>query len=557
MPIFRDVNSFTGDTTTRFTTNTKVEKGKEDQNSDGGPITGKDWFNKLDSLRESQKRKWRDMAALTIPSIMLEEGISEEEEFETPFQSLGARAVNTLSSKLTLALLPAASPFYKMLLDQSLLNEFKNQDPGIEDRISQALLQDSNVIDQFVNSTNVRVTLYQILRKLIVLGNALPFVGNDGNTKVIPPLNYVNLRDGSGEFTLLVVKELVHPNTVREEGVREFLKAHGEGNSSNNTSNTNLALKNSVEMFTVIELQDDGKRYRVFQEAGGMKIPGKDSIITKDRCPYLPPLTWSLIQGENYGRSHVEDHLGDFRSFEGLSQLMVKGTAALAKLTPLVDPNGLTTVSDLTRSETGEPVLGREGDVVMLQAGNKAVDFRVVQETMNKIERRISEAFLLNSSVQRDAERVTAEEIRILAQELDESLGGSFSNLRSFQDPYLRRIMRILKDQKKIAQVADKDLKPQIITGIEALGRGHELEKLNNFIGLALQIPGAEDYLNTKGILDKIADKVQIDQTGILLGEEEVSQIREQRQQAELMSKAAGPAIGQATKAIGDAVNNQ
>ena len=41
---------------------------------------------------------------------------------------------------------------------------------------------------------------------------------------------------------------------------------------------------------------------------------------------------------------------------------------------------------------------------------------------MSKIEQRLSYAFLLNASVIRDSERTTAEEVRMTAQELQDSL---------------------------------------------------------------------------------------------------------------------------------------
>ena len=48
---------------------------------------------------------------------------------------------------------------------------------------------------------------------------------------------------------------------------------------------------------------------------------------------------------------------------------------------------------------------------------------------MSKIEQRLSYAFLLNASVIRDSERTTAEEVRMTAQELQDSLGGIYGVL--------------------------------------------------------------------------------------------------------------------------------
>ena len=60
----------------------------------------------------------------------------------------------------------------------------------------------------------------------------------------------------------------------------------------------------------------------------------------------------------------------------------------------------------------------------------KLGDFRIAYDTMQRIETRLEHAFLLNASVQRQAERVTAEEIRFMAEALEQSLGGIYDELK-------------------------------------------------------------------------------------------------------------------------------
>ena len=72
---------------------------------------------------------------------------------------------------------------------------------------------------------------------------------------------------------------------------------------------------------------------------------------------------------------------------------------------------------------------------------DKFNDFRVAYQAMQGIEERLSQQFMLQSSVQRNGERVTAEEIRYLAGELEDTLSGIYSILsQEFQ-------MRLLKDK--------------------------------------------------------------------------------------------------------------
>ena len=51
-------------------------------------------------------------------------------------------------------------------------------------------------------------------------------------------------------------------------------------------------------------------------------------------------------------------------------------------------------------------------------------DLAVSKNYMDNIEQRLSFVFLISSAVQRNAERVTAEEVRMVARELEDTLGG-------------------------------------------------------------------------------------------------------------------------------------
>jgi len=59
----------------------------------------------------------RESAELTLPYLVPPEGHNETTTFPTPFQGMGARGVNNLSSKLLLALLPPNSPFFRLVVD--------------------------------------------------------------------------------------------------------------------------------------------------------------------------------------------------------------------------------------------------------------------------------------------------------------------------------------------------------------------------------------------------------------------------------------------------------
>ena len=84
-------------------------------------------YNKLDGMKSTLLNRGRRCSALTIPSLLPPLNHRETDELLTPYQGLGARAVNNLSAKLLLTLLPAGSPFYRLDVDPEVILELRQQ----------------------------------------------------------------------------------------------------------------------------------------------------------------------------------------------------------------------------------------------------------------------------------------------------------------------------------------------------------------------------------------------------------------------------------------------
>ena len=118
----------------------------------------------------------------------------------------------------------------------------------------------------------------------------------------------------------------------------------------------------------------------------------------------------------------------------------------------------------------------------MLQT-EKQYDLQIVERSIGRLEERMSYAFLLHTAIQRDAERVTAQEIRYMAEQLETSMGGIYSLLsQEFQLPLVQVLMKRMSQSNEIPQLPKDSVAPTIITGIEALGRGNDLQKLREFV---------------------------------------------------------------------------
>ena len=293
------------------------------------------------------------------------------------------------------------------------------------------------------------------------------------------------------------------------------------------------------ELFTAVCLHGDD--WVVHQEIKGTIVAGSEGTFKKDKSPYIP-LRFSKIDGEDYGRGYVEEYLGDLISLEKLTQAIVEGSAAAAKVLFLVNPNGTTRAKTLAESPNGAITQGNAADVSVLQL-DKFNDFRIAAETINTIKDRLGHAFLLTSGVVRNAERVTAEEIRMLTLELESALGGLYSLLSNeLQLPMVNRVMDVMGKQKKLPKIPKDLVTPVIITGIEALGRGNDLQKLDLFLAGAAQVIGPQaiqQYVNVEEYFKRRATSLGIKTQGLVKTQEEIQQEMQQAQMMSMAEKAA------------------
>jgi hypothetical protein len=163
----------------------------------------------------------------------------------------------------------------------------------------------------------------------------------------------------------------------------------------------------------------------------------------------------------------------------------------------------------------------------------------------------MSYAFLLHTAIQRNAERVTAQEIRYMAEQLETSMGGIYSLLsQEFQLPLVTILMKRMSQSNEIPSLPKNSVKPTIITGIEALGRGNDLQKLREFVAevanLAQVNPQIVQSLNTQDLIKRIATGLGIDTEGLMKSEEELA-----AEQDAMMSQMQNQQImGMAEKAV-------
>ena len=506
--------------------------------------SAKERYETLKQNREHFLDRAQECSELTIPSLVPPDGFHHSTELYNPFQSVGARGVNNLASKLLLLLLPPNSPFFRLAISGDAkveLDQQKEMKSEVEKSLATIEREVSNKIEQLA----LRVSVFEALKHLIVAGNVLTYLPKKGSMRVFPLTNFVCKRDASGNIIEIVIKETIHPTYLDKDTLQRISEYE------------DYKPDEECDLYTHIYKIDE-KSFYTCQEVKGVKIESSQGTYPADALPYQA-LRMVRVDNENYGRGYVEEFLGDLKSLEGLSQALVESAAASSKVVFMVRPNSVTRKKDLANTRNGDIITGSSDDVAVLQA-QKQYDLQVVERSIAKLEERMSYAFLLNTAIQRDAERVTAQEIRYMAQQLETSMGGIYSLLsQEFQLPLVTILMKRMSQANEIPSLPKNSVKPTIITGVEALGRGNDLQKLREFVAeianLAQVNPAIVQSLNTQDLIKRIATGLGIDTEGLVKSEEELAQEQaaqeEQMQNQQMMQmaeKAVAPAVAGAMK---------
>lgn len=475
-------------------------------------LTLKSQWDKLINERSDYDQRWLDYAGWTLPHIYMEDEEQSSTEMQHDYQSLGAQVTNHLANKIATVLFQPGRPFFRLDLSdeqmEAMIEQGMNK-PEVQELLSQAEKEGMKVLSR----AKLRSTILTAIKSLIILGNALLYFP-DGRSNVLTSQlyslkDYVIQRDMSGEVVQIITQDTHNIETLPAD-IRALVDNHIPAMDRES--------RKTVKIYTCI-LRTEQNKFIVWQEIDNLfRVPRQIGTYAKDDLPWIP-LTWNLARGRNYGTGLVEEYAGDFYTYSSLAEAMINLSSIAADIKVLVDPMGSTDVDSLNDSDSGSYVYGSADDISYLQL-EKFQDLQFMINQMEVYARRIGAGFLFNSAVTRDAERVTAEEIRMQAQELEGSLGGVYSRLaEDMQLPIAKRAMRTVGD-------VFKDVEPTIITGVESLSRTSELDQIMLFFADLARLselpPEAAKRLDYQGIITTLGAARQVDYKDFLLDEDTV-----------------------------------
>lgn len=429
-------------------------------------------FRILDGLRHSKLERARQCAMLTVPSLLPPEGWNEEMQLHSPYSSVSARGVTSMASRILSALLPLNdTPFFRFELKNGIR-------PDLE--TTEFLENVSYQVYNKLSSKNLRETLFTALQHCIVVGDCLLIQEDNLNFRVLRLDQYVVRRNVDGD-----VQEIIH---------LEYLSKNNDEDAHvyYNTSIDDKSRKGYDTIYCRITFDND--RWQVVKEDEDGNVVDTGEFIVS---PYIP-LRWSSVAGENYGRSHCEDIIGDIQALESYTEAGMEGMAAGSAFWIGIDPAGLTEIDDVALAQNGSFVPARANDVFTITpSGQMNSQIQAAQSAIGMMRKELGSAFLMDSASMPTGDRVTATAVRTIGRELEQVLGGAFSAIaRQLMKPIVQRTVFLMLDAGEIDPKLDKAfeeegglLSIEIVTGLLALSRESDLTKLMQMGEMVRNLP--------------------------------------------------------------------
>jgi hypothetical protein len=498
--------------------------------------------------REAYLRRARRISKLTVTYVFRDVGENSTTDMTLPWQALGAYGSENVNAKVMDTLFPPGIPFVELQPTEDAVKDLTkipdvNQRQMLVDAIDKGLAKVENQMADCVEEDGDRQVLFDCGIHLIIGGNHGLKLCQDSTLKGFTLEQYVVMRDVAGNLIEFVIQEGMVYATLPPD--IQALCKEASGDAPDQQVKTDNPSQSTIALYTHGCLQNG--RWVIYQEVRGKEVPGSRYYRTKEALEFIFP-TVRLLAGENYGRSYVEPFEADLQTLDGYYQILTEAGAAMAQLKWLVKPGSAINKKQFAESQNGAVLSGDAEDITAVKA-EKGADMKVTMDMLNMIQSRLERIFIMNSAIQRSGERVTAEEIRYMAQELDTTLGGMYSTLvTSLQRPYAELKLAALQRLGRVTKLPKGAVKVTILTGDAGLGRQKKAQALDEWAQTASAILTPQvfaSYIKPGTYLTRSGANKQIETDGLIMTDDEVQAKQQQAQQQAMMQQAAPAAVTQ------------
>ena len=458
--------------------------------------------NRLSDIWSDMDREKGDLierseayARWTIPNICLPDNANQtNDEQDKGCVDIGSQVVNHLANRVVDLLFPVNRPFFTLAMtpetELEISQEMDAEQKGqFMEQVTEATTRLEKIAMRGLDLTHYRPIAVQAAKHMIITGNTLIRKMKNG-MRVEYGIKRFGVRrniDGGVIEIMLYDKKRLDTFTEAEQAT---IKAPRE----------NLSLKNTDEVELLTYYKRDGKRWVICQEAEGQPVGGTSYQTDEDLD--VTPLTWTLASGEHYGRGAVEDTAVLFHKLDVTGEAVLELMAVICDVKFLIRPGSPLAVDSagLAASPRGSYHVGNDGDVTVPELGKRG-DLQVMLAQIDTWEAKLSKIFLLSNV--RDAERVTAEEIRMIANELESSFGGLYSRLAvSWQEKEANKALQGVDLKSVLGGDLAGMFEVLVTTGIESLSREGQLDNLRMAIGDMQMLEAVPEEL--RGTIDPL-----------------------------------------------------
>lgn len=483
--------------------------------------------------RSDYEKRAEDIAKISLPYLIRTDSATGGTAMDySPSQSFNGMLINNLKAKIGMALLPPRTSSFRFQPDPQALLEFTQDNQAMNEEIYKELSFKQDAVNQEIERQQIRSSIFDLAGQIIGVGPVIMEKVKKAGLQMHTLKNIVVSLDNMGEpyqmCFMEILKVLPQGFTVEQE-------------------------KENYELYTMAKYDFATERWVVTQDIDGEPY-GEEMTYSDDELPYKY-IGWTWMPGDSYHRPFAEDYYPDMQQIDNLSRLNTDGAVVAAKILLFVNQRGgRTRKADVANTVNGDIVDGSSDDVTAFQL-QKNFDFQVSNDREDTIKRELQKAFLDTGSVTRDAERVTAEEIRVMTQQLESStLAGIYSKMSLSLSKWI--VEMIMKEIGIKFEAIDVD----VLTGLDALGRSSEAQKLDAFVQRAIAT-NTRHYIKDSELLNRYASYDSVSTTNLLKTEAEVQkevQEAQQREQQQALAMSAANTAGQeGVRALGQGASQQ
>lgn len=481
-------------------------------------------FTTLDGNRSQLKTFWEQYAAYTFPYLCPDDTFDGNQyRMSEVYDSVVAKGVNHLANRLMVTLFGSSNPFCRLKIPKKLQAQLLSESNMTEDDLDELLSEGEQEMLEVLAESGIRTKLFEVLKHLIVIGNVA--IDRAEDYTILPVKDYVVVRSVSGRVLEVIFRTNLSYDELSDAAKDKLPKSVKD----EKVLAQYVWCKFSSSGYTCTKWVNDNFLGDEFTQT-----------YTEKDFPYSI-LTWVLPAKCNYGVGLIEEHRGDVFTMDILSESMSDGAILASQYRWRVSPGGGMDINEFKDSVNGDALPGEKDDIALVTADNTR-QLDVIMQVSEKYERRLAEVFLQNSALVRQAERVTAEEIRMMAQEMDTALGGVYTRLSmELQKPLALWLLPRTGSFKKGAAI-----EPVVITGLDALSRTADTERLLRFLTNINQIatlpPETQDYLKPSPIIAQLAAGEGLASRKYVNTADEAATARDSRMQQQAAAEAAARA---------------